>query len=160
MVLWSCHNDVSIKNRLGPGVEWPDTLGFNFGTNSVNNTHHTRSQVDFCLRLRIIYYFEMSILYNQIQRQANHMLIITGSKDSVIISKYGAVKFAKSGVCSFQWNLAVFHRAGFHTFIVILWEKQSRRTRICTLTSKTSTPQASLFSGEKKYSCLLSAPKC
>ena len=34
-----------------------------------------------------------------------------------------------------------FHRAGFHTSIVILWEKQSRRTRICTLTSKTSTPQ-------------------
>ena len=46
-----------------------------------------------------------------------------------------------AGLCSFRWNLAVFHRAGFHTSIVILWEKQSRRTRICTLSSKTSTPQ-------------------
>ena len=46
-----------------------------------------------------------------------------------------------SGVCSFRWNLAVFHRAGFHTSIVIQWENQSRHARICTLTSKTSTPQ-------------------
>ena len=43
--------------------------------------------------------------------------------------------------CSFRWILAVFHRAGFHTFIVMLWEKQSRCTRICTQISKTSTPQ-------------------
>ena len=53
------------------------------------------------------------------------------------------IKSFLTGVCSFRWNLAVFHRAGFHTSIVILWEKQSRHTRICTLTSKTSTPQAS-----------------
>ena len=44
-------------------------------------------------------------------------------------------------VCSFQWNLAVFRRAGFHTSIVMLWEKQSRRTRICTQISKRSTHQ-------------------
>ena len=44
------------------------------------------------------------------------------------------------GVSSFRWNLAVFNRKGFHTSIVMLWEKQSRRTWICTLTSKTSTP--------------------
>ena len=44
------------------------------------------------------------------------------------------------GVCSFRWNVAVFHRAAFHTSIVMLWEKESRCTRICTLTSKTSTP--------------------
>ena len=36
------------------------------------------------------------------------------------------------------WILAVFHRAGFHTSIVMLWEKHLRRTRICTQTSKTS----------------------
>ena len=36
--------------------------------------------------------------------------------------------------------LAVFYRAGFHTSIVMLWEKQSRCTRICTQISKTSTP--------------------
>ena len=53
--------------------------------------------------------------------------------------------FEATGVCSFRWNLAVFHRAGFHTSIVILWEKQSRRTRICTLTSKTSTPLIPFF---------------
>ena len=49
------------------------------------------------------------------------------------------------GVCSFRWNLALFHRAGFHTSIVMLCEKQSRRTRICTLTNKTSTPQLEAF---------------
>ena len=38
------------------------------------------------------------------------------------------------GVCSFRWNLTVFD-------ISIVWEKQSRHTRICTLTSKKSTPQ-------------------
>ena len=32
-----------------------------------------------------------------------------------------------------------FHRAGFHTSIVMLWEKQSWRTRICTQISKTNT---------------------
>ena len=43
------------------------------------------------------------------------------------------------GVCSFRWILAVFHRAGFNTSIVMLWEKQSRHTRICTQINKTST---------------------
>ena len=56
------------------------------------------------------------------------------------ISAKRAHPWNSPGVCSFRWILAVFHRAGFHTSIVILWEKQSRRTRICTLTSKTSTP--------------------
>ena len=41
------------------------------------------------------------------------------------------------GMCLFHWILAVFH-----TSIVMLWEKQSRRTTICTQISKTSTPQA------------------
>ena len=41
-----------------------------------------------------------------------------------------------SGVCSFSWILPIFHRAGFH----MLWEKQSRRAKICTQISKTSTP--------------------
>ena len=30
-----------------------------------------------------------------------------------------------SGACSFRWILAVFHRAGFHTSIVMLWEPKS-----------------------------------
>ena len=40
------------------------------------------------------------------------------------------------GLCSFWWILAVFHQPGFHTSIVMLWKKQSRRTRICTKISK------------------------
>ena len=44
-------------------------------------------------------------------------------------------------IWSFEWILAVFHRVGFHTSIVMLWEKQSRRSRICTQISKTSTPR-------------------
>ena len=56
------------------------------------------------------------------------------------LSHSNTMEVWKPGVCSFWWNLAVFHRAGFHTSIVILWEKQSRHTRICTLTSKMSTP--------------------
>ena len=44
------------------------------------------------------------------------------------------------GVCSFRWMLAVCPRAGFHTSIVMLWEKQSRGTWICTQISKTSAP--------------------
>ena len=44
------------------------------------------------------------------------------------------------GVCLFWWILAVFHRAGFHTSIVMLWERHSRRTRICIQISKKSTP--------------------
>ena len=48
-------------------------------------------------------------------------------------------------VCSFRWILAVFHRAGVNASIVMLWEHQSRRTRIGTKFSKTSTPYCKQF---------------
>ena len=59
-------------------------------------------------------------------------------------------------MCSFRWNLALFHRAGFHTSIVMLLEKQSRRTWIFTQISKTST----LLSSEiTKFRGVLVLPK-
>ena len=58
--------------------------------------------------------------------------------------RHGTNIIFNTGLCSFLWILAVFHRAGFHTSIVMLWEKQSRRTRICTQINKTSTPLGNL----------------
>ena len=49
------------------------------------------------------------------------------------------------GVCSFRWIWALFHRADFHNSIVMLWQKRSRHTRICSQISKPSTPQLLLM---------------
>ena len=55
------------------------------------------------------------------------------------------------GVCSFRWILAVCHRACFNTSIVMLWEKQSRHTRICAQISKMRGYKLVNTSVSKKY---------
>ena len=78
---------------------------------------------------------------------SSHLIIRVMKLDRSLKHELGSIqRSCLTHVSSCSWDvlgefLVVFHRAGFHTSIVILWDKQSRRARICTQISKTSTPK-------------------